>query len=74
MMEKLKGWRGILLSWAIVGLTWGEQALSILGSFTAGGNIVSLDHVVGAMLTASILTVKLWITDALPRLKGETGK
>jgi hypothetical protein len=62
--EKLKGWRGILLSWLGVLLTFAESAFQVASGLIADGNpIVAHGGWKSAVVVAVLITVKNLVTD-----------
>lgn len=59
---KLKGWRGIILSWIGALLAFAESAFQIAGQLLANGNPLITDWK-GAALVAVLITAKNLITD-----------
>lgn len=74
--EMLKGFRGIALVWAMPALGFVESVLGMIGNTIAnsGQPIVSFQDLKFAIFLSAITTLKLWITDAVPRLRGEMPK
>lgn len=62
--EKLKGWRGIILSWLGVLLAFGESAFHVASDLISSGNpIIASGGWKSAALVAVLITAKNLITD-----------
>lgn len=74
--EKVHGFRGILLNWAVVGLMFAEQALNLVGGIVSPNAepVLSGGQVAAVVVLAFVNTMKLLVTDALPKLRSELQK
>lgn len=61
-MQKLKGWRGILLSWFGVAITFAESAFQVAAGLV-GNPIIEQGGWKAAVVVASLITIKNLITD-----------
>ena len=64
MNEKLKGWRGIILSWIGVLLTFAEGAFQVASGLISSGNpIITAGGWKSAAVVAVLITMKNLVTD-----------
>lgn len=62
--HKLKGWRGIIVAWLGVALTYAESVFQVASNLLLTGNpIVAQGGWKGAVVVAAIITFKNAITD-----------
>jgi len=62
--EKLKGWRGIVLSWVGVLLTFAESSFQVASNLLTSGNpIITPGGWKSAMVVAALMTAKNLVTD-----------
>lgn len=62
--QKIKGWRGILLSWAGVALTYAESIFQVASELLLSGNpLVTQGGWKAAAVVATLITFKNVITD-----------